>query len=85
MEGKITRIQVLWIDNKNPNKVFTTPRVCDNRIQFFLSIRFQSGEDKIDIRGYRKNTQYNELAELMLKKEICTIPVKLYKEKYYFE
>ena len=85
MEGKIVRIQVLWIDNKNPNKVYFYFLFDSKRIQFFLSVRFQVGNDKIDIRGYRKNTQYNQLCELMLKREICTIPVKLYKEKYYFE
>ena len=85
MEGKIARIQVLWIDNKNPNKVVAYLGTLLTRFKFFLSVRFQAGNDKIDIRGYRKNTQYSQLCELMLKREICTIPVKLYKDKYFFE
>ena len=45
----------------------------------------ESNGQKYEIRGYRKNTQYNELCEKMIQMQPCEIPVKLHKEKYYFE
>ena len=45
----------------------------------------ESNGEKYEIRGYRKNTQYNDLCEKMILMSPCEIPVKLHNEKYYFE
>ena len=54
-------------------------------IKFFIALRLEVNGEKIEIRGYRKNTQYNELCQKMLTMQPCEIPVKLYKEKYFFD
>ena len=87
MFGRIARIQVLWIDRNNPNKVWYYPIINDSNydFKFFISLRMEANGQKYDIRGYRKNTQYNELCEKMIQMQPCEIPVKLHKEKYYFQ
>ena len=46
MEGKITRIQVLWVDDKNPNKVFSASRVFF-LLEFSFFCRFDSNLGRI--------------------------------------
>ena len=87
MLGKIVRIQILWIDRKNPNKVInlSVEIIQIIVIKFFLSIRFETESDKIDIRGYVKNTRYAELCEQMSERQTVDVPVKLHNQRYYFD